>query len=191
MPDGLTHGPTRRLLTVVGLPTGGPMLDIAADGPLVTMVEAYPDYFAPVPVPDEGHIPDEGPVPDDDAWERDHQRHHLALAAWPYDLAIALDGATGRLELPAWDDPGLPAAYLNRDVSALLYTLWTCERIRAEWRLWEYGVAKDRWEVFDPQSLLSGVVEGVLTALDPAAFAGPDHSWQLLADDHHMGGLLY
>ncbi|MFD0274705.1 SUKH-4 family immunity protein [Kitasatospora sp. NPDC127111] len=180
LPDGLTHAPTRRLLTEVGLPLGGAMLGVHADGPLITMAEAYPDYFAPA----------DGPAPDPQKWERDHQRHHFALAGWPHDLEIALDGATGRLELPAWNDPGMPEAYLNRDVSALVYAVWTCERLRAERRWWDHGRAKDVWHVFDPSSLLDGVAVGVLAALDPEAFAGPDHSWQLLADDDHMGGLL-
>ncbi|MBP0448648.1 SUKH-4 family immunity protein [Kitasatospora sp. RG8] len=201
LPGALTHGPTLRLLTDVGLPLGGALLGVADDGPLITMVEAYPEYFAPEPSAagtgtgtDTGDVPTPDADPDDDdddEWERDHQRHHVALAAWPHDLEIALDGATGRLELPAWNDPGMPEAYLNRDVSALLYTLWTCGRMRAEWRRWEHGAAGEAWALFDPQALLSGVVEGVLTALDPGAFASPDHSWQLLADDHAMGGLLH
>ncbi|WP_395297005.1 SUKH-4 family immunity protein [Kitasatospora hibisci] len=178
LPDVLTHGPTRRLLTELGLPVGGTVLDVAATGPLRTMAEAHPEDFASA-----GEA--------EPAAEREYQRDHLALAHWPHDLVIALDGATGRLELPAWHDPGVPAAYLNRDLSALLFALWTRERLRAEWRRWEDGRAGAAWAVFDPQALLGHVAEHVVAAVDPEAFATPVHSWQLLADDDHMGGLLY
>ncbi|MFF1902858.1 SUKH-4 family immunity protein [Kitasatospora sp. NPDC058218] len=198
LPDGLTHAPTRRLLAEVGLPLGGGLLTVSDDEPLRTMAEAYPEHFTPdAPSDATPHVPphipsgsalDDGPGASPQ--NRDHQRDHLAVGDWPYDLVIALDGATGRLELPDWNEVGEPEAYLNRDLSALLYSLWVCERLRAEWRRWEYGRAAGSWEVFDPQSLLSGVVEEVVAAIDPEAFATPGHSWQLLADDAHMGGLL-
>ncbi|MCG6495212.1 SUKH-4 family immunity protein [Kitasatospora sp. A2-31] len=178
LPDVLTHGPTRRLLTELGLPVGGALLDVAATGPLRTMAAAHPEDFGSA---------DEA----ESAAEREYQRDHLALAHWPHDLVIALDGATGRLELPAWHDPGVPAAYLNRDLSALLFALWTRERLRAEWRRWEDGRTRTAWAVFDPQALLGHVAEHAVAAVDPEAFATPDHSWQLLAGDDHMGGLLY
>ncbi|MGV9263833.1 SUKH-4 family immunity protein [Kitasatospora sp. NPDC003701] len=206
LPRGLTHAPTRRLLSEIGLPLGGGLLTVSDDEPLRTMAEAYPEHFAPDDGPDDGpedtpEAPTDGTPgaptagapgdgPDASPQNRDHQRDHLAVGDWPYDLVIALDGATGRLELPDWNEVGEPEAYLNRDLSALLYSLWVCERLRAEWRRWEYGRAAGSWEVFDPQSLLSGVVEEIVAAIDPEAFATPGHSWQLLADDAHMGGLL-
>ncbi|MGW2253091.1 SUKH-4 family immunity protein [Kitasatospora sp. NPDC001660] len=169
LPPRLVHEPTRRLLTEIGLPLGGAMFGVSEE-PLVTMGEAYPEYF-------------------DGEEERPYQRDFVALGHWPTDLMIALDGATGRLELPDWYDDGEPEAYLNRDLSALLYSLWTYERMRAEWERWDYGVGRGTWAAFDPQSLLSTVVDGVLEALDPEAFA-PGRSWRLLAEDAHMGGLL-
>ncbi|MFJ6616802.1 SUKH-4 family immunity protein [Kitasatospora sp. NPDC091335] len=170
LPAALVHGPTRRLLTEVGLPLGGAMFGVCEE-PLVTMGEAYPEYF-------------------DGEEERPYQRDFLALGDWPTDLTIALDGATGRLELPDWYDDGQPEAYLNRDLSALLYALWTYERLRAEWERWDRGRARDTWAVFDPQSLLSAVVDRLVEGVDPEAFASPDCSWRLLAEDGHMGGLL-
>ncbi|MEV0535239.1 SUKH-4 family immunity protein [Kitasatospora sp. NPDC050463] len=202
LPDRLTHGPTRRLLAEVGLPLGGGLLTVSDDEPLRTMAEAYPEHFTPdapsdapahtsVATPSDGFPLDaRSDRPGVSPQNRDHQRDHLAVGDWPDDLVVALDGATGRLELPDWNEAGEPEAYLNRDLSALLYSLWVCERLRAEWRRWEYGRAAGSWEVFDPQSLLSGVVEDVIAAIDPEAFATPGHSWQLLADDAHMGGLL-
>ncbi|MBD0691326.1 hypothetical protein BG452_08705 [Streptomyces sp. CBMA123] len=170
LPAALVHEPTRRLLTEVGLPLGGAMFG-ACEEPLVTMAEAYPEYF-------------------DGEEERPYQRDYLALGDWPTDLTIALDGATGRLELPDWYDDGQPEAYLNRDLSALLYALWTYERLRAEWERWEYGRGRDTWAVFDPQSLLSTVVDRLVEGVDPDAFASPGRSWRLLAEDGHLGGLL-
>lgn len=170
LPAALAHEPTRRLLTEVGLPLGGAMFGVCAE-PLVTMAEAYPEYF-------------------DGEEERPYQRDFLALGDWPTDLTIALDGATGRLELPDWYDDGQPEAYLNRDLSALLYALWTYERLRAEWERWEHGRGRDTWAVFDPQSLLSTVVDRLVEGVDPEAFASPGRSWRLLAEDGHLGGLL-
>ncbi|MFD5431285.1 SUKH-4 family immunity protein [Kitasatospora sp. NPDC127067] len=170
LPAALVHEPTRRLLTEVGLPLGGAMFGVCEE-PLVTMGEAYPEYF-------------------DGEEERPYQRDFLALGDWPTDLTIALDGATGRLELPDWYDDGHPEAYLNRDLSALLYALWTYERLRAEWDRWEYGRARGTWAVFDPQALLSAVVDRLVETVDPEAFASPGCSWRLLAEDGHMGGLL-
>ncbi|GAA3083623.1 hypothetical protein GCM10020000_82260 [Streptomyces olivoverticillatus] len=97
-----------------------------------------------------------------------------------------------RLELPDWYDDGEPHAYLNRDLSALLYTLWTYERIRAEWYRWEHGGSGDReaWQVFDPQALLHNCVDAMVKAVDPQAFDTPEHSWRSLAEDGHTGGLL-
>ncbi|MFJ3219116.1 SUKH-4 family immunity protein [Kitasatospora sp. NPDC086801] len=170
LPAGLVHEPTRRLLTEIGLPLGGAMFGVCEE-PLVTMAQAYPEYF-------------------DGEEERPYQREFLALGDWPTDLTIALDGVTGRLELPDWYDDGQPEAYLNRDLSALLYALWTYERLRAEWERWDYGRGRDTWAVFDPQSLLSTVVDRLVEAVDPEAFASPGCSWRLLAEDAHLGGLL-
>ncbi|MFJ8476674.1 SUKH-4 family immunity protein [Kitasatospora sp. NPDC094011] len=170
LPAALVHEPTRQLLTEVGLPLGGAMFGVCEE-PLVTMAEAYPEYF-------------------DGEEERPYQRDFLALGDWPTDLTIALDGTTGRLELPDWYDDGQPEAYLNRDLSALLYALWTYERLRAEWDRWDYGRGRDTWAVFDPQSLLSTVVDRLVEGVDPEAFASPGRSWRLLAEDGHMGGLL-
>ncbi|MEV7600882.1 SUKH-4 family immunity protein [Kitasatospora sp. NPDC089797] len=170
LPAALVHEPTRRLLTEVGLPLGGAMFGVCEE-PLVTMAEAYPEYF-------------------DGEEERPYQGDFLALGDWPTDLTIALDGATGRLELPDWYDDGQPEAYLNRDLTALLYALWTYERLRAEWERWEHGRGRDTWAVFDPQSLLSTVVDRLVEGVDPEAFASPGRSWRLLAEDGHLGGLL-
>ncbi|MFJ9773447.1 SUKH-4 family immunity protein [Kitasatospora sp. NPDC101157] len=117
----------------------------------------------------------------------------LALAHWPHDLVIALDGATGRLELPGLYGADDPASYLHRDVSALLYALWTYERLRADHDRWEYGGGEDEgedWQVFDPQVFLRTVVEDLVERVDPEAWATPRHSWRLLAEDPYTGGLL-
>lgn len=181
LPAGLTHGPTRRLLADLGLPLDGEIFG-ACEEPLLTMGEAHPETFAD----------DASPGADDAPADRAYQRDFFAIGWWPHDLVIALDGATGRLELPDWYDDGEPHAYLNRDLSALLYALWTYERMRAEWYRWEHGGSGDReaWQVFDPQALLHSRVDAMVEAVDPQAFDTPEHSWRSLAEDGHTGGLL-
>ncbi|GGU73392.1 hypothetical protein GCM10010211_44120 [Streptomyces albospinus] len=188
LPPQLTHEPTRRLLTEIGLPCDAGFFT-PHDGPLRTMAEAHPDeYDAPAAEPGDDH-----PGTDqDDQPSRDYQRNFLALGWWPHDLVIALDGATGRVELPDWYDDGDPAAYLHRDVSALLHACWTYGQLRAEWERWDLGAGGEpgEWAVFTPQSLLANVVDDMVRDVDPEAFATSRHSWRLLAEDDYTGGLL-
>ncbi|MFI6154556.1 SUKH-4 family immunity protein [Kitasatospora sp. NPDC051170] len=169
LPAQLAHGPSRRLLAELGLPVGGSgMFSAEAEGPLPTMAERYPDS-----------------TDEEDGSERPYQAGFLVLSEWTYDLTVLLDGATGRVELSDWGADGELAAYLHRDLSTLLLTLWTYERLRA---------ARDReagpWTVFSPGEMYSGAAEGILRALDPEAWSTEDHFWPLLADDGHMGELL-
>lgn len=175
LPAQLVHEPTRRLLTELGLPAGGAAMFAAeAEGPLLTMAEQYPDS-----------------TDEEDGSERPYQAGFTVLSDWTYDLTVVLDGATGRVELSDWGADGELAAYLHRDVSALLLTLWTYERLRAARDRW-LGTDRETgpWAVFAPDEMYSGAAEGVLRALDPQAWATEDHFWPLLADDGHMGELL-
>ncbi|MFE5581834.1 SUKH-4 family immunity protein [Kitasatospora sp. NPDC056531] len=177
LPASLTHVPTRRLLTEIGLPVSGRcMLDVDAEGPLSTLAEDYPENFDP---DDEGELS-----------TRPHQGEFLVVGGWMYDFVAVLDGATGRVELPDWWDDGDPAAYLHRDLSALLYVLWTFERLRAERREAEHPRTPAPWSVFEPSELLDSAAEAVMRALDPEAFATESHFWPIRVDDGHMGSLL-
>ncbi|MGY0458820.1 SUKH-4 family immunity protein [Kitasatospora sp. cg17-2] len=177
LPERLVHGPTRRLLTDVGLPVSGRCaLAVTSDGPLTTMAEPHPDDFAP--------------ADDEGSGGRRHQGAHVALGRWMYDLDVALDGATGQIELSDRFDDDRPAPYLHRDLGTLLHVLWTYERLRAERRRWSRPVASSPWAVFRPQEFLDGVAEGVLRALDPHAWETEEHFWPMRADDCHMGELL-
>ncbi|MFJ9454058.1 SUKH-4 family immunity protein [Kitasatospora sp. NPDC101447] len=179
LPAELCHAPTRRLLTGIGLPVSDRgVFRIDTVGPLYTMAEIFPDLYDP-------DDPEYGAE-----HRRDHQGEFLALADWPYEFTVALDGATGRVELPAWFDDGEPAAYLHRDVSALLYVVWTYERLRADRRRWGGRYAPVPWEVFHPSELLDAAAEEALRRLDPEAFASDTHFWPIRVDDGHMGGLL-
>ncbi|MFF7725238.1 SUKH-4 family immunity protein [Streptomyces sp. NPDC008001] len=189
LPAVLTHEPTRRLLTEVGLPLGGMFFGVSGE-PLRTMAEAHPDAFDDADETGEPEGAEAAPEERGAIADRPYQRDFVALAWWPHDLVIALDGATGRLELPDWYDDGEPEAYLNADLSALLYAVWTYERLRAEWRRWEYGVGNRTWAVFHPHSLLVSRVDAMIEAIDPEAFRTPGHSWRQLAEDDHTGGLL-
>ncbi|MER7708651.1 SUKH-4 family immunity protein [Kitasatospora sp. NPDC097605] len=176
LPARLTHAPTRRLLTEVGLPVSsrGP-LTVPAEGPLVTMAQAFPDAYAD--------------TEDEEPSARPYQGDHLALGGWTYDLEATLDGATGRVELPDWHDDDQPAPYLHRDLATLLHVLWTYERLRAERRRWGSSTPSP-WAVFRPCDLLDGVVVPVLRSLDPSAWAVEGQYWPTRADDCHMGELL-
>ncbi|MFE6871185.1 SUKH-4 family immunity protein [Kitasatospora sp. NPDC057692] len=178
LPDRLVHAPTRKLLTEIGLPVSssrGP-LTVAAEGPLGTMAQAYPDTY-----------PDDV---DEQSTARAHQGDHLALGGWTYDLEAALDPTTGRIELPDRHDDDQSAPYLHRDLAALLHVLWTYERLRAERRRTTGPCAPSPWAVFRPRDLLDSVAVPVLRALDPQAWAGEDQFWPTRADDCHMGELL-
>ncbi|MGD3111142.1 SUKH-4 family immunity protein [Streptomyces sp. YGL11-2] len=184
LPPQLTHEPTRRLLTEIGLPCDTDLFT-PHEGPLRTMAEAHPDVYG-------DRVDDTLRTDGDDPPRRDHQQNFLSLGWWPHDLAIALDGATGRVELPDWYDDGDPAAYLHRDVSALLYACWTYGRLHAEWARWDLGAGGQPggWAVFTPASLLVNVVDDMVRDIDPEAFATSRHSWRQLAEDDHTGGLL-
>ncbi|MCX5211820.1 SUKH-4 family immunity protein [Kitasatospora sp. NBC_00240] len=176
LPAGLTHGPTGRLLAEAGLPLGHRLLQ---DPPrqLVPLVEADPWRF------DEDW--------DEEEDDRPHQRDFLRIGGWPYDCEIVLDGRTGRVEVTTGDgEEGWPEAYLNQDLSALLYMCWTVDRIRAEHGRGPAGPRGGGWRVFDPSALLEGLLEELLTEIDPAAFESEQRPWRGLAEDHHMGGLL-
>ncbi|MFB7476074.1 SUKH-4 family immunity protein [Kitasatospora sp. NPDC056184] len=183
LPDRLVHTPTRQLLTEVGLPVScrGP-LTVAAEGPLVTLAEAFPDAFA-----DDVDDVDDG---DEESTARPYQGDYLALGGWTYDLEAALDGATGRIELPDWHDEDQPAPYLHRDLATLLHVLWAFERLRAERRRSTVLSAPSPWAVFRPRDLLDSVAEPVLRALDPQAWATEDQFWPTRAEDCHMGELI-
>jgi hypothetical protein len=175
LPPALTHTPTVRLLTQLGLPTHAEMFAIT-EGPLRTMGESNPDY-----------------VDEENGYSaRGYQRAFLALGWWPPDLPLALDGATGRVEVPDWFGPGSPAAYLHQDLSALLFACWTCRQVREEWARWDLGAGGQSppWQVFTPTDLLEARIGSLVKAVDPDAWATEWHSWQQMEDDDHTGGLL-
>ncbi|MBQ1118980.1 SUKH-4 family immunity protein [Streptomyces sp. B15] len=175
LPAGLTHAPTRRLLTEVGLPRETDMFAVT-DGPLRTVGEAHPSFFEPG-----AELP-----------SRAYQRDFHALGWWAGDLALALDGTTGRLELPDWFDHGSPAAYLHQDLSALLFACWTYQQAHAAWARWDIGAGgrPAPWHVYSPKHLLESRVAALVEAVDPAAWATEWHSWPQLENDDHTGGLL-
>jgi hypothetical protein len=175
LPAGLTHAPTRRLLTEIGLPREADMF-VVHDGPLRTMGEAHPDYFEA----------------DSELPTRAYQCDFLALGWWAPELALALDGATGRLELPDWFDHGSPAAHLHQDLSALLFACWTYQQAHQVWARWDIGAGgrSAPWHVYSPKHLLQNRVASLVEAVDPTAWATEWHSWPQMENDDHTGGLL-
>ncbi|MEU1626723.1 hypothetical protein ABZ746_15635 [Streptomyces sp. NPDC020096] len=75
LPSGLTHEPTRRLLTEIGLPFDADIFTLD-DGPLRTMAEVHPDVYD-VPADEKGKNP---------YTDREYQRNFIALGWWPHDL---------------------------------------------------------------------------------------------------------
>ncbi|MGP3989473.1 SUKH-4 family immunity protein [Streptomyces sp. 3N207] len=175
LPAGLTHAPTRRLLTEIGLPRAADMYALL-DGPLRTMAEAHPHYFEA-----DAELPTRG-----------YQRDFFALGWWAPDLALALDGATGCVELPDWYDHGSPAAYLHQDLSALLFACWTYQQAHRAWARWDIGAGGEPapWLVYSPKDLLECRVASLVEAVDPAAWATEWHWWSQMENDDHTGGLL-
>ncbi|MFH9349497.1 SUKH-4 family immunity protein [Kitasatospora sp. NPDC017646] len=179
LPASVSHGPTRRLLREIGLPVSDRcVLDVDAGEPLRTLAEEYPENF------------DAEGEDEDELSTRPQQGGFLVVGGWMYDFVVLLDGATGRVELPDFWDDGEPAAYLHRDLSALLYVLWTFERLRAVRRETERPRRPGPWSVFEPSELLDGAAEAVMRALDPEAFESESHFWPIRIDDGHMGSLL-
>ena len=192
LPRSLTHGPTRRLLTEVGLPYDADLFALQ-DGPLKTMAEVHLDCFIEQTSAAAGALGAARAAAVLPYTRRGSQRDFLAVGWWALDLAVALDGATGRVELPDWYDEGSPARYLHQDLSALLYACWTYKRIRTEWERWDphTGGQPGPWQVFCPQRPLAHRVTDLIKAVDPPAFATPDHSWpHLAAASNYTGGLL-
>ncbi|WP_435833147.1 SUKH-4 family immunity protein [Kitasatospora purpeofusca] len=87
LPERRVHGPTRRLLSDVGLPLSDRCaLTVAAGGSLTTMAQRYPGDYAP--------------DRDGESTAHPHQGEYVALGGWMYDLDVVLDCATGRISCP-------------------------------------------------------------------------------------------
>ncbi|MDH6117860.1 hypothetical protein ABH930_005283 [Kitasatospora sp. GAS204A] len=173
LPAALSHEPTRRLLTTVGLPTtdhlwGDQVL------PLATLRESDPWYAEP-----------------DAEIERAHQLDHLWLGDTAYDCQVVLDGQRGHLEVTVGDgDEDWPAARLHADLSAYYLTLWVLTRLRAEALRWTTLHTPADWQVFTPVDLFQEAALQLIAEIDPSAVQDETSFWNALADDGHMGGLL-
>lgn len=174
LPAALSHEPTRRLLTAVGLPTTDYLRGDETVLPLVTLRESDPWYA------------EEGAE-----LERAHQLDLLRLGDTVYDCAVVLDGTTGRIEVTAGDgDEDWPAAGLHTDLSAYYLTLWALNRLRAEARRWTTLHKPADWQVFTPIGLLQEAALQLIAEIDSTAVEDERSLWNSLAADGHMGGLL-
>ncbi|NSC22163.1 hypothetical protein FM076_13570 [Streptomyces albus subsp. chlorinus] len=162
LPPALTHEPTRHLLTRAGLPRDTLMFTMG-DGPLRTLADAALSF-------------------------RPHQRDHLALGWWAEDAALALDGTTGRIEIPDWYGDDSVAPYLHQDLSALVLACWTLQQFRKAYQ--RADAEEDHWYVHAPHHLLASRVVPAVTAVDPASWATDLHIWPLLEADEQVGGML-
>ncbi|MFE1781303.1 SUKH-4 family immunity protein [Streptomyces sp. NPDC059506] len=215
LPAGLTHAPTRRLLTEVGVPRDNEVFS-SSEEELVTFAERSPERFeqageeagegdggdavggAAEPAGSTGADADAGTGTDPAVLR---QRDFYLVGHWIHDLHVLLDGATGRLEVPAdsfdgksYDGEsydGTPLApYLNRDLSALLCTCWILQRLREERERWDYGRAGETWRAFDVHSLLLSRMEDLMDHVDPHALEHPGGPWRTTVDDPYTGGPL-
>jgi hypothetical protein len=162
-PATLTHAPTRRFLTEVGLPEDGHLFQLDTDVPLRTLAEYCADACAPTePPPGSGHLIRVGHLVD----------HH----------SLVLDGGTGAVL--DWDEHEATLHPLNTDVSTLAFTLWLLHRERA--------IDKDlRHELTQCFDQLATTMIQVLARVDrTGTTAGADwHYWTRLFQDETGGAL--
>ncbi|TXS57401.1 SUKH-4 family immunity protein [Streptomyces sp. t39] len=142
LPPVLTHEPTRRFLTEVGLPRTETMFGLWGDEDLLrTLAES-----------EAGRSGDDGATPVD-------ADRLVTLGSLVHDMEVVVDGGTGLL---SWREYGSDTTTpLNADVSTLAFTLWLYSR---EQRL-------DREHRFTSafyEQLAATMVE-VLASVDPVA----------------------
>ncbi|MGI5346965.1 SUKH-4 family immunity protein [Streptomyces sp. CA-250714] len=164
----MTHGPTRRFLTEVGIPAGG--MD--------------PHYWEGTPL--RCHIP----IAEDPSWEETAAELRTAegLPGPLEDLFhldflgygdLLLDGRTGIVhEVNEWHEGMLPA---HRDLESYTYLLYALHRGLRRWRVH----AKDAHR--DAQYWVADDLVLDLRTYDPLPFADPERVWAGHFDDLASG----
>ncbi|MGW0336202.1 SUKH-4 family immunity protein [Streptomyces sp. NPDC003011] len=109
-PTTLTHEPTRRFLSGVGLPEHGYLFHLDTDMPLPTLAEHYAERGQSIELPDRA--------------DRLVRVGHLVEGN-----SLVIDGATGAVL--NWNELDATLYPLNTDVSTLALTLWLLHRERA------------------------------------------------------------
>ncbi|MGW1259245.1 SUKH-4 family immunity protein [Streptomyces sp. NPDC002513] len=168
-PGVLTHEPTRRFLSEVGLPEHGYWYELDTDVPLPTLAE----YAA-----------EEGGIPADRL--PDGADRLIRLGCLVEDTSLVVDGATG--EVLSWGEPDATLRPLNADVSTLAFTVWLVHREKS---------LDEEHDLPDAYEQLAATMTQTLAAVAPAACTPPPRTpqndgwrhWPKAFEDQAGGGL--
>lgn len=171
LPAALTHEPTRRFLTEVGLPRTELMFGLWGDEDVLrTLAESEAARH-------DGDGDEDRPIPPD-------ADGLVTLGSLVHDMEVVIDGGTGLL---SWREyGGATTTPVNADVSTLAFTLWMYSREQELDQ--EHGFTSDFYE-----PLASAMVE-VLASADPVACLPAEHEddyryWPEVFHDE-AGGVL-
>ncbi|MER6128091.1 SUKH-4 family immunity protein [Streptomyces sp. NPDC001795] len=140
-PGTLTHEPTRRFLSEVGLPENGYWYELDTDVPLPTLAEYYADQdeFTTDDLPEEAD-------------------RLIRLGYLLEDTSLVIDGATGAIL--CWSEPDAILRPLNADISTLAFTVWLVHREKA---------LDEAHDLTDAYEQLAATMAETLAAVDPIA----------------------
>ncbi|MFC3577890.1 SUKH-4 family immunity protein [Streptomyces yaanensis] len=169
-PGTLTHGPTRRFLSEVGLPENGYWYELDTDVPLPTLTEYYAD--------EDVFTADELP----EGADRLIRLGHLLE-----DTSLVVDGATGAIL--CWSEPDAILRPLNADISTLAFTVWLVHREKS---------LDQEHDLTDVYEQLAATMAETLAMVDPIACdptprTGQDDGWRYWPEafEDQAGGGLY
>jgi hypothetical protein len=168
-PGTLTHGPTRRFLSEVGLPENGYWYELDTDVPLPTLAEYYAD--------EDVFTADELPEAAD---------RLIRLGYLLEDTSLVIDGATGAIL--CWSEPDAMLRPLNADLSTLAFTVWLVHREKA---------LDEEHDLTEAYEQLAATMAETLAVVDPIACdptpRTPDDDglryWPEAFEDQAGGGL--
>jgi hypothetical protein len=167
-PATLTHEPTRRFLSEVGLPEDAFLFHLDTDVPLPTLTEQYADAKPMTELPDRAD-------------------HLIRVGHLTDDNDLVVDGQTGTVL--NWNEREATLHPLNTDVSTLAFTLWLLHRERAIDKDLNHELTTDTYD-----QLATTMIQ-VLTTVDPtgtrAGSAGPTGSTGPTGTDWHYWTELF
>ncbi|MFE1952705.1 SUKH-4 family immunity protein [Streptomyces sp. NPDC059524] len=158
LPEALTHAPTRRFLTEVGLPSDVPLFypTGSEDDPLCTVAEHRAAVARDPQM--RRHFEDGAShpvIPDADRF--------VLLGGTPQDVDVVVDGRTGEVHWTSFLGDDLTA--MNADISTLVFALWMYGTVEALEK--PYALKGD--DTDSHYHFLADTMVGVLESVDPVA----------------------